>query len=451
MNSGPYTAWQGCLIHTISFTEFQIFNNGLLIVDASGVITEFRELESSVQMEELKRQYSLQEDQVNRLTETQFLIPGFIDGHTHAPQYPNLGIGLDLPLMDWLEKYTFPTESKMKDTNVATQTYTRFVDSLIKNGTTTACYFATMHLEATKVLAEIVSSRGQRAWIGKVNMDCNSPDFLRETLEGSLESTIEFIDFMKQERFTEAGLIEPAITPRFVPTCSERLLKGLGEIASKHKLPIQSHLCENRQEIAFVKELFPNADNYTGVYQQSGLLSRRTIMAHCVYLTPDEIQKMAASGAAVAHCASSNFNLSSGVLDIKPLINSGIRVCLGTDVSGGTSPSMLHAIRSALIAAQTTQINANADVCNLDIMGAFFLATLGGAQAMALDDKIGNFAPKKHFDALVVDATEHADLLDLTAKDATKVDSALALFKKFVMTGDDRNIVNVFVKGRKIR
>ncbi|KAJ3088904.1 hypothetical protein HK102_007669, partial [Quaeritorhiza haematococci] len=247
--------------------------------------------------------------QVQTLKPRQFLLPGFVDTHIHAPQYVYTGTGYDLPLMQWLEKYTFPRESAFSSPTYARKSYTQSVKRSLRCGTTTACYYATIHLPACKILTEVIRQCGQRAFIGKVNMDRNSPDFYIEERESSVKETREFVDFvlgLGDERVT------PIITPRFVPTCSAELMQALGDIAREKNLPIQSHLCENPSEIEFVKTLHPECSSYTDVYRTYGLLTDRSVMAHCVYLTDEEVAMIKDYDAGIAHCPNSNFSLQSG-------------------------------------------------------------------------------------------------------------------------------------------
>lgn len=266
-------------------------------------------------------------------------------------------------------------------------------------------------------------------------------------------------------------LITPIITPRFAITCSMDLMKKLAALADRYHLPIQSHISENLDEIKFTLELFPGHANYAEVYDAAGLLTNKCIMAHCVHLTDEEVKLFAERGTSVSHCPHSNTNLKSGICDVKRLLENNIRVGLGTDVSGGNRISILDAVRSALDVSHhinfmkkqnvlgTGRVKENVEENSkyepLDYKQALFLATLGGAQALSLDNKIGNFKVGKDFDALLIDTycgvTDKFDLPKVLTANLTEEDKFFQLLQKFVYTGDDRNISKVFVKGQQVK
>jgi guanine deaminase len=236
-------------------------------------------------------------------------------------------------------------------------------------------------------------------------MDCNSPDYYREETAESLSETAAFVESTLN---LGSSLVTPIITPRFAPTCSGELLSGLGKLAAEKNLPIQSHLSENKDEIEWVKSLFPDRSSYTDVYDHYGLLTPKTVMAHCIHLSDAEIETIKCRGTGVAHCPTSNINLNSGFLNLEALMARGVKVGLGTDVSGGHSPSMLCAARDAITVSKVLHVGGETKT-ELDYKGAFFLATLGGSQALGLDKAIGNFQPGKRFDALVVDPSANGE------------------------------------------
>jgi guanine deaminase len=321
----------GHFIHSLSLNELEI-ENGFILINQSGVIIDIKKSVDDNEVENQFKEYKLK----NKITEiiimnkNQFLIPGFIDSHFHAPQIVNLGRGHELTLLDWLNKYTFPKEAEFKDIKYAEFIYSNLVKRLLKHGTTTISYFSTIHLEATKVLADCMKKYGQRGYVGKVCMDRNSPDYYIETHESCIKDNIELIEYLK-----DSTLIRPIITPRFAISCSSELLNSLGNVAKEYELQIQSHLSENKNEIKMVRKLFPNL-NYTEVYDAHNLLNEKTIMAHCVHLTNKEIALIKKRKAGVSHCPTSNINLMSGFLDVKNLLKQNIKVGLGTDVSGGS-------------------------------------------------------------------------------------------------------------------
>lgn len=240
------------------------------------------------------------------------IIPGLIDMHVHAPQYSFRSIGMDMELLDWLEVRAFPEEGKFSDVAYAKKAYSIFVDDLVKSTTTRACIFASRHVEGTWVLMDLMEKSGLVSYVGKVNMDRNAPDYLREeSVQKSSEDTICWIE----------GTVEgyentkPIITPRFIPSCTDPLMERLGEIQRKYSLPVQSHLSENLSEIEWVKELCPTSKFYGDAYHQFGLFGGEvpTIMAHCVHPPKEEMELMKQQGVFVAHCPQSNINVLSGI------------------------------------------------------------------------------------------------------------------------------------------
>jgi len=246
----------------------------------------------------------------------QFLLPGFIDAHIHAPQYSIVGTGYDLPLLDWLETYTYPAETRISDREFSNKVYNQVVRRTLTEGTTTACYYATIHLESTLDLCDIIDRVGQRAYVGKVNMDSNlSPETYRETATSSLQHTKEFITRLKGKKLKN---VKPIITPRFAPSCTIKLLEGLGELAEAHpEIPIQTHISENPDELTLVKKLFPGSDDYVSVYEKYGLISSKTLLGHGIYLTDRELEVLKRKRATVVHCPNSNLSLVSGFLDVR--------------------------------------------------------------------------------------------------------------------------------------
>lgn len=393
-------------------------------------------------LDNLKELFGFSDTDITYMNSSQFMIPGFVDTHIHAPQFPNNGLKLNLPLLQWLESYTFPTEAKFSDVEFAKYIYPKVVDRLVCNGTTTATYFASIHLPATKVLANVVQAKGQRALVGKVSMLVNSPDYYRESsLQDSVRENEEFIHYIKN---LGSPLVLPIVTPRFAPTCPADQLKALGQLARKYNCHVQSHLSETRPETAWVKELFPWSKSYTDIYDKSDLLGSKTIMAHCIWLDDVEIQTLKESKVGVSHCPNSNLSIRSGLCDVQRLLNNGIKVGLGTDCSGGYSPSILDSIRQAVQTSNTLAI-LHEGYQHLSLAEVFRLATLGGAQVVDMEDRIGNFETTKEFDALLIDMGVGDTAVDTDAKD-TLEDKV----QKFLMNGDDRNIVQVYVAGRKV-
>lgn len=373
-------------------------------------------------------------------------MPGLVDTHIHAAQYSFAGSNVDLPLLDWLTKYTFPVELKFQNLDFAEEIYTRVVRRTLKNGTTTACYFGTIYTDSSLLLAEIIDKFGQRAFVGKVCMDMNVtvPEY-KETTEVSVEETERFVSRMLQKNYSR---VKPIVTPRFSLSCSETLLGKLGNLAKTHNLPIQSHISENSSEVAAVKNLFPDYKNYTDVYDRNNLLTDKTVMAHGCYLSAEELQVFQERGAALSHCPNSNLSLSSGFLNVLEVMKHKVKIGLGTDVAGGYSSSMLDAIRRAVMVSNILLIN-KINEKSLTLKEVFRLATLGGSQALGLDKEIGNFEVGKEFDALLINPKASDSPIDLFSGDFAGEPSE-AIIQKFLYIGDDRNIEEVYVGGKQV-
>ena len=313
----------GTVVHATADSAAQVLPDHLLVVRGGRV--EHLGPASGL-TDQLQRLGATSEDVV-RLKPNQLLLPGLVDAHIHACQYPNAGLALDMPLLEWLDSYTFPLESRFKDEEFAADVYNSVVDRTLRNGTTCASYFTSVHRPATERLADICRQRGQRALVGKTCMDMNSPTFYCETTDESLQETKAFVEGQLRRR---CPLVKPSITPRFAITCTERLLEGLGELANRHQLHVQTHLNETLPEKALVSKLFPSAPSYTEVYRRAGLLGPRTVLAHCIYYDDEELRLLAASGAGVAHCANSNLSIRSGLCDVRRLQDANISVGMGT-------------------------------------------------------------------------------------------------------------------------
>ena len=322
------------------------------------------------------------------------VLPGMVDLHLHAPQYAYRGTKMDLPLLDWLNINTFPEEAKYENVSYAKAVYTNFVEDLKESPTTRAVIFATLHKEATLELMALLEESGLSTMVGKVNMDRNSPDYLTEhSAEESLENTKAWLrEIPKTYRHCR-----PILTPRFTPTCSDRLLEGLGRLMAEEGLPLQSHLSENKAEIAWVKELCPDTKNYGESYDRYGLLGN-TVMAHCVHTEEDELRLLMERGTTIVHCPQSNTNLQSGVAPVKHFLNKGAKVGLGTDVAGGANLSMFRAITDAIHASKLRNCLLEEEDSALTLSEAFYMATLSGGRFFG---KVGSFLPGYEADFLV--------------------------------------------------
>ncbi|XP_059175102.1 guanine deaminase-like [Physella acuta] len=431
----------GTLVHSTKTKSLEVLTDTAIAVRNGKIIF----VTSKDQLSTVLEKYQISQDDVIYLKQ-KFLMPGFVDSHAHAPQFSFVGTGSGLELLPWLQTYTYPTETRfLSDDQFASDVYNKCVNRTLRNGTTTVCYFATIDRRSTMTLVDAVARQGQRAFIGKVNMDTNSPDSYRESRDQSVSDTRRFIKDVLDKK---NPLITPCITPRFAVTCSMELMKQLGHLATEFSLPVQTHISENVGEIELVSQLFPDTRSYTEVYDRAGLLGSKTILAHGVHLSRDELRLIKDRDSGISHCPNSNISLCSGILDVRKALDVGVKVGLGTDFAGGHSPSMLDAIRrgaeSANILKQQTLLKEES-VTPLTYMDMFRLATLGSSEVLGLDDVIGNFSVGKEFDAIVVNAYVKGGPFDVFVTD--NIDDVI---QKFIFLGDDRNIEEVYVAGRKV-
>ena len=359
------------------------------------------------------------------------IMPGFIDTHTHYPQ-TDIIASHGTQLLEWLEKYTFPTEAKFSDINVANSTAEFFCDELLRNGTTTSAVFATIHPESVDARFRAAQKRDMRLISGKVMMDRNAPDFLCDTAQSSYDDSAKLI-----EKWHRNGRALYAVTPRFAPTSSDAQLRVAGRLLQEYDgLYLQSHVAENADEVAWVAELFPERRSYLDVYDHYGLVGKRSIYAHCIHLDQTDRKRMAGSGAAMAFCPTSNLFLGSGLFDLDSAQQNNIRVGVATDVGGGTSFSILQTLNEAY---KVSQMSGQ----TLTSMKAFYLATLGGAKALHLEHKLGNFEVGKEADFVVLDLHSTPLMKRRMAVSDSIQDTLFAL----MMLGDDRAVQATFVMG----
>ncbi|EXJ90192.1 guanine deaminase [Capronia coronata CBS 617.96] len=443
--------YYGAIIHSLSPETLEIIEQGLIVIDGAGKIALVeRKVDRSKIKEVLVKHGFDGSTKIEILDNGQFLIPGLIDTHNHAPQWTQRGTGRGRLLMDWLNTITFPHESRFADPEYAKVTYASCVDGFINQGITTASYYGSLHGEATKILAETCLEKGQRAFVGKCNMNRNAPDFYKDaSASESIQVTEDFISHVRKIDPT-ARLVTPILTPRFAIACDAEVLTGLGQIAAKNPdLPIQTHFDEAEQEMEITKELFPEFDNEADLYEHFGLLNRRSILAHCIYVGEYEMGRLKALDCGVSHCPVSNTTGGMfGMAPIREYLRRGIKVSLGTDSGGGYSSSIIDAMRQAFVVSVARETLCGGKDTSLSVAECFFMATLGGAQVCCLEDKIGNFVVGKEFDALEIQTVgPHSG----TITPIEDIDKLPDLFEKFIMTGDDRNIAKVYVKGRQIK
>lgn len=362
------------------------------------------------------------------------ITPGFIDTHIHFPQTGMIA-AYGEQLLDWLNTYTFPIEQQFADKAHAAEVASIFLKELLRNGTTTALVFGTVHKQSVDAFFEACEVLNLRMIAGKVLMDRNAPDYLTDTPESGYADSKELI-----ERWHGKGRLHYAVTPRFAPTSSPAQLSLAGELFQQYPdLYMHTHLSENRKEIEWVKGLFPERKGYLDVYDHYRLIGPRAVFAHGVHLCEEECQRLAQTGSAVAFCPTSNLFLGSGLFNLPKLEAHGIRVGLGTDVGAGTSFSQLQSLNEAY---KVMQLQGH----TLDPFKLLYLATLGGASALYLDDKIGNFASGKDADFVVLDYQATPLLSYRLSQANTLAERLFAL----IMLGDDRVVKATYAAGNLV-
>ena len=413
------------ILFTKEKDRFEVYENGYIAVEDGIVVGVASNLEA------LNAQDAEVIDFGDKL-----LIPAMNDMHVHAPQVHNQGVAMDLELLPWLQNYTFPEEAQY-----AERMYRRFLHTQWLFGTMRSVVFSTVHTDSTRKLMQLYQEAGMGALVGKVAMNRNCPDELCEDVDAAIAGNEQLIkEFNAQCSMFNAQcppLVRPIITPRFVPSCTPELLKACGELAKKYKLPVQSHLSENTSEIAWVAELEPESKSYGDAYNRYGLFGQTpTIMAHCVWTAGSELELMKKNGVMVAHCPTSNFNLSSGMAPVRNLLDAGIRIGLGSDISGGHDLNMFRMLVYA-IQVSKMQYQQNHDKAFLTLPEIFWIAT---KSAGSFFGKVGSFEPGYEFDALVID-------------DSVLYPSEYSLvhrLERFIYVGDDRQIVHRFCRGKEV-
>ncbi|MGM9651151.1 MAG: amidohydrolase family protein [Faecousia sp.] len=365
------------------------------------------------------------------------IIPGMTDLHIHAPQFAFRGLGMDMELLDWLNTHTFPEEAKYAELSYADRAYTQFADHLRRSVTTRAVVFGTIHVPATELLMDKLEAAGLYTYVGKVNMNRNSPDYLCEkSVPQALADTEQWICHTR-ERYEHT---KPILTPRFIPSCTDELMQGLHGLQQKYALPVQSHLSENYSEIAWVQELCPASRFYGDAYDRFGMFGGGygCIMAHCVHSCDEEVELMRKNGVFVAHSPESNINLASGVAPISRYLELGLNVGLATDVAGGSHESMLRAVMHAVQASKLRWRLLDENVKPLTFDEAFYLATAGGG---AFFGKVGCFRPGYAMDAVVLDDSNLEHPQPLTVKER---------LERMAYLADERNNYAKFVAGERL-
>ncbi|EQK39165.1 guanine deaminase [Paraclostridium bifermentans] len=414
--------YKGNILFTKIKDKFEIIENGFIIVKNGKILDLYKNLPSEYQNFEVI-------DFSNNL-----IIPGMNDLHCHAPQFRNLGMAMDKELIPWLDNYTFPEEGKFKSIEYSDKVYKDFIKEVWRHGTTRIAVFATVHKESSIRLMDLFKQSGLGALVGKVNMNINCTDDLLEDTEKSISDT----EYILENYYNADELVNPIITPRFIPSCNSELLKSLGDLAIKYNVPTQSHLSENLGEIDWVKQLQPESEFYGDAYNRFNLFGQtKTLMAHCVYSCDKELELMKKNNVFAVHCPNSNLNLGSGIMPVRKFLDNDINIALGSDISGGHDLSIFKVMVNTIQCSKLLWVNSNKQVDFLTLSEAFYMATKGGGSFFG---KVGSFEKNYDFDALVLDDS------NLNPESYSLIER----LERFIYIGDDRNIIHRYVRGEEI-
>lgn len=412
------------IFHFISRDKFEYFEDGLLIIK-NGLV------EKAGQFSELKDELPKGVNWIDK--RDKILMPGFIDGHVHAVQTKVMA-SFGTNLLEWLEKYTFPEEAKFSDSDYANLEVDFFFKQLLKNGTTSAAIYSSVHQQSFEAIAKTAGKLNMRVLAGKTHMDRNAPEDLCELTENTYKSSLSLIN-----KYDSKGRFNYILTPRFAITSTPKQLEQLKQLKQEFpQLRVQTHISENIEEIASTLKLFPDRKNYLDVYDHYGLIGKNTLLGHSIHLTDDEWEKVKTNKASLVHCPSSNQFLGSGLFDLKRAWDNEIPLALGSDIGGGFSFSML---KTAAIAYQVGVLRDYKP----SIKQLFYLLSLGGATALGLQDKIGNFEVGKEADFILLDPSR-SDILFRRIQGIKDIEEILFAI---LFLGDDRVIDEVYLMGEK--
>lgn len=442
----------GSYFHTPTYGEVTYVEDAFILMNHQGVIETILTPEDndySSRVEEYRKK-----DQLKELSEGQYLLPGFVDTHIHAPQWPQAGIALDAPLNVWLDEHTFPLEAKYADVEFAREVYTDLVQQLLARGTTTALYFGSIHKASSFELVKISAEMGQRALVGKVVMDDKegNPDFYRdESTEIALRETEEFIQEVREYGKDVLQGVYPVVMPRFVPSCTDEALAGLGELAKKYDTHVHTHCSEGQWEHDFVKERFGKTDTET--LRDFGLFGEKSVMAHSNFINDEDAGIYVETGTAVAHCPISNVYFANSVIPIKHLKDLNVQIGLGTDISGGFSPSLYDNIKQAVMSSRQLEEGVDTNLpqnergvpnSRISVAEAFYLATIGGGEALNLP--IGLIEPGYTGDFQVIDtAAEGHELPSFNVFNEPDY-----ILQRILYLSTQANIKEVYIQGQLV-
>lgn len=416
-------AFRAGIVHSLSATEYIHYPDGLLVV-SNGLVQACGPASDLLP--------SLPPSTPIATFPDSLLLPGFIDTHIHYPQVEIIG-SYGAQLLDWLQNYTFPAEGKFNDLRENRKVADFFLQELLRNGTTTALVFCAVYKNSVTAFFEAAQAMGLRMIAGKVMMDRNAPEYLLDTPESSYTDSKELI-----ERWHGVDRLLYAVTPRFAITSTEPQLHQASRLLKEFPgVYLHTHLAENRQEVAFVQELFPQSTSYLDVYNRCELTGPKSVFAHSIYLSPEDRQCLSETHSSISFCPTSNLFIGSGLFDFKSTAESGIAIGLGTDIGGGTSFSMLRTLAEAY---KVMQLQGQ----NLDVKKSIYLATLGGAKALSLDHILGNFEVGKEADFCVLDL-KATPLLSFRMQTARNIEEKLFAL---ITLADDRVIRATYALGR---
>ncbi|KAG8927677.1 hypothetical protein FRC02_007930 [Tulasnella sp. 418] len=451
------------LVHTPTLGNLEILSDYLVAVDSTGIIQSVHP-SSSVEATSILESHP--EIIPTRLPPTSFLLPTFVDLHLHAPQFLYLGTGLHLPLMEWLDQYAYKAEERLDaDPELARRVYTRLSERLIEAGTGTVLAFGTIKEETNLILAEVLQSKGLRGFVGKLSMDQSSrPTYVESSSDESLKAAKSFIQRCRSIASSQGSnhLIEPVITPRFVPTCSDELLAGLGNLAQIEDVFIHSHLAEARDQVDWVRSTRGTDD--INVFEKYGLHTQKTVQAHCTFLDTSTLPQLRASETSVAHCPLSNAYFSSRPFPLREALDLGVKVGLGSDVAGGYQIDLITAMRYAVSTSRIREgMRTENEISNgirnrddrkgsvsIDWKESLFLATRGGSVALGLST--GQFCIGSPFDAQQVDLTNEAGhgLGALDFLDGMPIQVTELTVEKWWCLGNHQNRSKMWVQGTRL-
>lgn len=439
-------AIQGNAFYSTDFDTVKYIHNGLFCYDELGVITKVLETDDS-DYEKTKKNIK----NVRVLSNDEIILPGFVDLHIHAPQYPQAGIALDRPLELWLNDYTFPLESKYSDLVFAKKVYTDVVNTTLKHGTTTAVYFATVDRKSSVLLAKLCGELGQRGFVGKVAMDdeLGCPSYYKDknAIDAAKETEKFVLEVLNlQEKYHQK--VYPVITPRFIPSCTTECLEAMGQLAKKYNTHIQTHASESDWAHQYAKDKYKMTDVEALI--TFGLITNKTIIAHAPFLEENDLKILKETGCSIAHSPLSNAYFANAVLPVKAFKTKGARIGLATDVSGGFSPSMYQSIRQAVTSSRMLESGVDPLLSNntrgrkhsaITFNNALYLATVAGGEA--LDLPLGKLEKGYMMDIQILNLNE---LIPSYIKPKQPID----ILHKALLLSESSNIKEVWVQGKKI-